>query len=280
MKKTKIDFDKQYRQKYSFKSMGGSMSLRKLSHGGGERRTVILVPGWCESFAMMRPVALSFAEKGYDVIVLDYQHLDNLKAFNGNLDTISDTIPKNEYAKALALVNFLKENKIDSVSVVAHSEGAIIGTLAVHIEDTLFSSLTLVNPAGFIKEKNFRILSARFFYSIYKQDIRNFSKHLWQQLRFKAEVFNVMLRNPIQSFKDGFAMSNHSITDVVSEICIKDDVQIDIIFNKDDALFPLRALQKASVNICDERLHIMSGGHNQMYIDIKNFTKTVNNLIR
>jgi pimeloyl-ACP methyl ester carboxylesterase len=273
------DSKTQYKETLSFKSEGGFMRIKKiLQDEPHKHKTIVLIPGWCESFKIMENIALGLVKAGYNIFVLDYQHLDDLAAAEEALKNVSDSIPQNEYIKALSLVKFLKESELKDVHIVAHSEGSVIGTLACSISNQSFSSLTLVNPACFIHEESFFRLSLRFIYSTYKQDVRNFSRHLKLQLLYTLELLSVLIKNPIQSFKDGYAMSKHSIIAEVERLSKINEVHL--VFNDEDILFPIHKLRAASKSISYNSMHNMKGGHNELYIHTSKFVSYLSKILK
>lgn len=273
------NWQEQYKDTHRFESTGGFMALKRLTHEGGEEhQTIVLIPGWCESFTLLRPIALDFAERGYNVIVIDYRELDNLQSINGDFKDLPSEIPKNEYAKALALVHFLEKQKVE-VSIVAHSEGAVIGALAVEMRPQLFKKFVLVNPAGILEERSFGWLALRFMYSVYRQYLRNKNSKRKVQMRYVGSVLKNFFSNPLQSLSDGFALYNHRILTVLHKLSSQGIPIIYIILYKHDALFPVSKMRDACKSIEVENVIECDGGHNELFVRPKKFTQLITNII-
>jgi pimeloyl-ACP methyl ester carboxylesterase len=104
---------------------------------------VVLAPGWSENRKVLQACAAELYAAGRPVIALDHPR-------RGGTVEPKEEYPIDELRKALTIREIIKQEGIEKVDILAHSEGAINGAMAASLEPETVRNMVLVNPAGLI----------------------------------------------------------------------------------------------------------------------------------
>lgn len=226
---------------------------------------VFVAPGWVANAEVLKDNILGCAKEGRRTLSL--QNFHGIKAEN------IDEYPNAELRKVAALIKTLDEKGIDTVDVIAHSEGALYTTIAARLYPDRFRNIVLVAPAGMIGKDNIARLSVSFSHDITRQTVNGVIDGSIRKpmLRAYQESGKAMASGPLQSVKQVFAIADAEIHNWLKEL--KDQgLGIAVIHGVDDKALPMERMQKVAKLEQMHGFYSVKGGHNDIYLKPKAFT--------
>lgn len=241
------------------------MKVKEITPQFCNNTSVILVPGWGESLETLSHLADAIADRGFRVIAIDYEDLDGTLPQRNDVEL--KNIPSTEFIRALGIIRTLHKKKVGSVNIVAHSEGATSAILAAYVAPKRFSRMVLINPAGFMENDHFYLLSWRFILSLLQQLRQSDGRRTRAHMLYVAEMARYIFRNPVQVLRDALGVSSLNIIGLLTHLKKEKDIDIHVFHNSDDLVFPLEEVYRSALIAGIHRFHTYSGGHNEIYIE-------------
>lgn len=265
MADTSESFEAQFEKRHTIIFEGGEVVYIDIHPEVQRINTPLLISsGWAETPAVLKETMRAFAEKGYQVIALDYTRL--------NLDDV-DTERTVGHKKGRAILAVLDALGIRKVNVLGHSEGAINSVLAARRKPHRFCHMVLIAPAGFSAQDSFPRLTFRFIAEIVSSaqtydNLKSGLKSIWQIIRY-------VITNPVQAFKEAFGTSQARISCAVKAL-LKDGVSVSIICSENDNVFPVKKIRRMiKKRDLDLKLHLLEGGHNAIHLQPEEYATRI-----
>lgn len=257
------DFRNKFTKQY-FKSSAGT--LRFIDVAPEEyTSTILFLSGWSEVLESVQTTIFALFKEGYRVIAADYRGLHDFVSNNKGL-------PQAEYVKSLALVQLLEKRKVEQVDIIAHSEGAITGSILASTEPDMVDVLMLVTPAGMMAHDNFFLLSGRFFWYLMGQFRLYVSGTYRSAFKYLRGVITYALTNPLQVTKEALGITNFNLAQVLQNIN-PSQVRVCLIHSKSDEVFPLHEIEVRAEEAGIHAFHTVEGGHNELNVRPEYFVK-------
>jgi pimeloyl-ACP methyl ester carboxylesterase len=136
-------------------SGGIAVGLEVIPRVPGDPVPLVLAPGWGQTARAYAVPLRTFAERGRHVFSL-------FRPARGRPIVGQTDLPREEVRKAQALIGGMARMRLDSVDLVAHSEGALAAVIAAALYPHRFRNLILVDPAGLIVGDRWYRLAGRF----------------------------------------------------------------------------------------------------------------------
>lgn len=258
-------------QKEEMDSLGGSVSVIDVTSDSCDGIPVFLACGWSETLGMLENTIFIISKIiNRRILSLDYSRLDDTHVADKRF-------PANDYLKARALISLIEKKNIDKVDVIAHSEGAIIVTIAAYLKPKKFRKILFIAPAGFLPYDNFYYLVFRFLKdTLYELSFSFQQKTFFAYVKYLKHSLIYIFRNPIQSAKEAFGISKFKITPLLREIQDK-GVDIAVIQHKEDVIFPTKKTQKIIEKTTIKNFYLAEGGHNDIHSNPEKFANMILN---
>jgi pimeloyl-ACP methyl ester carboxylesterase len=274
------DFTEQFENKKSFELFGGSVEYVDIKPDVLKTEVPVLFAlGWGESIETFRDSIRKIVSLGRRVICLNHTRS------GGKVDDENTkNHPEEEVRKALAILRVLKENDIEKIDVIAHSEGGINVSIAGRLEPEHFRNIIFVNAGGLIGKDSFPELMFRFSSSVFKDYILNlFNKetiqtifgspkidHHTRVMRTIKETAKYVAKNPLRALKESVAISQAQTTELLAEMH-KSGIGISIVNGINDPVFPIERMKKAVNDLNSQHktgeLIEVAGGHSEIFMN-------------
>ncbi len=229
---------------------------------------VIVIPGWGEPPEQANIFAETVSKNlRRTTIVPDYTRLCfRLRDFYAykKQEKTQDSVCLTEHVRANAIVNFLYkyyDNSIEKFHIIAHSEGAITGILLSENLPQQTETVTLLAPAGIVKN-TFYTLAKKFFYYFqhrYRQSLHNAAMH-----RYYTSSLRYIIRNILTLFLTAYGISKSDIITKMGTLFTRYKIPIHIIAYNNDRLFSPEMLRHYTVGAI---IHNLDGTHVQNHIN-------------
>lgn len=272
-------FEGQFNNKHSYESLGGVIEATFLKPENPKTDIpVVIAPGWSEGQLVLRQTAEQLYKAGRPVIILDHPRLGG------------KVIPREDYTteelrKALTMQEIVRQEKIEKVDILAHSEGAINGAIFASLEPGKVRNMILVNPAGLIGKNTFPGLFGRFIMKN-AQNIVGAIKDTSTTKQVSTGLMEggkYMVKNPVRAIKEVSEIFQTQIDEALLELH-KSGIGIVIIHGADDPGFPMDRMQKIVKadtqpdGFVDGFLSV-KGGHDELYIRPEKYTNAAEEML-
>jgi pimeloyl-ACP methyl ester carboxylesterase len=266
-------FEGQFQQNVRrYESLGGIIEAVTLKPENPKTEVpVVIAPGWSENKKVLKDTAAELFAAGRPVILLDHPRR------GGKVDP-REEYPVDELRKALTIKEITKQDNIDQIDIIAHSEGAINGAIAASLDPDRVRNMILVNPAGLIGKDTIPRLVGRFV----KKNIQNFMSSLPEKSARKAfrtgqvEGGKYIASNPARGYQEVKAISQSEIDDMLKDLH-DEGIGIVVVHGVDDPGFPMDRMQKivksdAQPDGFVDGFLSVRGGHDELYIHPEKYT--------
>jgi pimeloyl-ACP methyl ester carboxylesterase len=163
------------------------------------------------------------------------------------------------------ILAILDVQKISSVNVIAHSEGAINAVIAAHMKPVIFKDILLVGPGGFVEHEPFIELMARYIGNLFQGGVRALKDESARArlIRSGVETLEYFLMNPVMGLLEGSAISRANLKDYLIELhgC---NIPIAVVQGLDDIVFPHKKM-KSLTDLNWIIFYLAKGDHNDIY---------------
>lgn len=227
----------------------------------------LVAPGWAATPEVLKDNILTLAEEGRRTISINSPHgIETQKVEN---------FPEAELKKVAAVMEVLKEKKIDKIDAVAHSEAGINIAIAATLYPEKFRNIVLVDPGGMVGEDNLGRLIKDFSNDIViKQTMDSLKdpERIKPIVRALKEAGKSILAGPKETVKEVLAISKTQIHELLKGLK-EQGIGITIIHGVDDRAFPMDKVQKiAKMDQLDGFISV-KGTHNEFYLKPKVYTR-------
>lgn len=266
---------------------GGAMEIIDVKPEEAKTETpTFWLGGWGTTTAVSEENIINLAERGRRTLAVDAPHGIESAAIPESATERAREMPDIELRKVAALLRALDEKGIEQTDVVAHSEGAIYGVMAVLLRPEKFRNMVLVDPAGMVGEDTTGRLVKGAALDICLQTARIYKKLLTQE-GFKAfqqsntaakAVMQVFASNPRRTVESVGVIAETQIHELLKTL--KDlGVKISIVHGVDDKFFPMERVQKQTTPEMVDGFYSVQGTHNQLYLHPEKYTLLVDNAL-
>lgn len=181
-----------------------------------------------------------------------------------------------ELAKLSAIVQALDERGIAKADVVAHSEGAIYMALAALLYPGRFRNMVLVNPGGMIGKDNVIRLASGMFKELHGQ-MKSEAKRNDADRQKPGDplaAIKILASNLRRSWESVKAITRSDTVKILKQLK-RQGIGISIIHGVDDQVFPMERVQKEVGADAITGFYSVRGGHNEIFIRPKQYTRAV-----
>ncbi len=257
MSETKnIKFITQLDELHGVESWGGTADYIYFRHESPKENSlpVLVAGGWSEGTQSLRDTAQVIFEDGREVILVDHARSGGPKAdeidygftaeetTTADLSTESSSLPHPEAVhKAQSLLNILDDAGLETVDVIAHSEGTINAVLAATLQPERFRNIILVAPAGMIGNDSIPRLIGRFIPKVVRgatKDMREIKQRDPESAkRFAKSGPDYLKNNPRKAIQEIGAIAHSRIDQQLADLR-KAGVHIGLLQSHSDRGFP------------------------------------------
>ena len=231
---------------------------------GNHKESILILPGWGDTRNTFKYM-ISFLKNYYTVYIIDYPGFGNSTFPNTHL-TIYD------YAELIN--NFIKEKKLNNLTLIGHSFGGRIIILLLGYLHNKYNKIILIDSAGikpklniksFFKQKLYKLLKLLRF--ILPKKLRK--KYIERLISiFGSTDYKDLSKNMRQTFNN---IVNEDLTKYLNNI----NRELLIIWGQNDIDTPLSDGKKINKAIKESSLIVLPGTH---FVYLENIT-LVNNII-
>lgn len=219
---------------------------------------VFLSPGFLNSGNQYMNNLESLAKRGRRALSINNPH--------GIDHKIESDLPDTILRKIAAIIDTMNEKDIEKMDAIGHSAGCITIVLAASIYPEKFRNLVLVNPAGLLRNESMTRLSVSFSINIVQGFIESIRRGEFQKLLKKTGGNRgALLKNPIESIKHFFAISNSDIIDQLGNLKREHNLGISIINTSEDTVFPVSKMKKDIPRENYDDFYTRPGNHGAVY---------------
>jgi pimeloyl-ACP methyl ester carboxylesterase len=253
---------------------------------------VVMVPGFTETPFSLAPNIHGLNQAGRRVLGVANPH---------GIDTlVQREYPHPQLRKAIALLAMLDAKGIARADLVAHSEGAVVASIAAKLAPGRIRSIVLFNPAGLLKREGLISLVGRAGREAYAGMVA--PKLFGRPAHVKGDAEHAeVLRNGDNEMKKyvfgSLGNAAHSVRELWSlagrkariDGMLKDlqaqGVQVHGVFSEHDHIYPLarsgRLKQLTGQGVLKaENAQVIAGGHNTHVEDHYSVTKALNDRLQ
>lgn len=238
--------------------------------------------GWGATVEVHEDNIINLAERGRRTLAIDAPHGIDSANLEESATERGQAIPDIELRKVAALLKTLDEKGIEQTDIVAHSEGAIYGTLAALLRPEKFRNMVLVDPAGLVGEDTTGRLVKGAALDIALQTARIYKKLLTKQgleafkqsntaTKALAQVFAKNPRHTVESIGIIAQSQIQEILETLKNLGIK----IAIVHAVDDKFFSMDKVQKQTTAKMADGFYSVKGTHNQLYLHPEQYTALI-----
>ncbi|MFA6535922.1 MAG: hypothetical protein WC250_01095 [Candidatus Paceibacterota bacterium] len=259
-----MNFEEQFRKKFSVTVRGKNIYFVDVAPNQAVEVPIFLGPGWGETPNTFKDTIRVLFEAGFRVLCVEHSRQDLKLITKGNL-------PHLELQKAETILQILEAQKVDAVSLIAHSEGAINCIISASLRPELFRNMILVGPCGLMREETFIKLVGRFILNLLEGVARAAREPAARVrlLRSAEETAKYFLKNPIMGLLEGGAISHTKLL-VLLEKLYRSGLKAVIIHGSDDWVFPIKGMRDLR-NLSYIDFHLVKGDHHDIYANPKNY---------
>ena len=247
-----MNFENQFNIRKKISTRGGTLEIIDIIPDQERGLPIFLSSGWASTPELLKSLLKTINENNRRIITVDFKKFDkiNTKKHKG---------VAREKLKSQAILEVAKILQIEKLDIIGHSEGAIYTTLAVENNPSIFKNFLLIAPAGMILNQSFLETASKFILDTLLWPIKKENRplyHIIQNVKF-------FILNPIQSLQEGYGLSKIFIAKKI-KVIIKDGVNVNLIFFKNDKIFSYVEVKKNS----DDHnipIHLIEGSHNFIY---------------
>ncbi len=225
---------------------------------------IFIAPGWGETPKTFKDLINHLFDAGFRVVSVTHLRQD-LKLIT------KESISRVEYQKAQIILAILLSLRIDKVSVIAHSEGAINAVIAAHSRSYMFERILLVGPGGLVENEGFIELSGRFIGNLIQCGLGLFKDSITRAhvIRSGIETLKYFFMNPVMGLLEGSAISRTHLYALLVDLH-ENGVSVGIIHGTDDLVFPVNKMEGLK-NLPWIDFQSVSDDHSGIYIYPKKY---------
>lgn len=155
-------FERQFEHREMIETAGGMAETVDISpRQQGNEVPVLLAPAWACTLPIYKPTIETIAQAGRRTLSLNHPRRGGKVELTGAEQELVKDIPEAEVRKALTLRDVLRHKNIDTIDVIAHSEGAINAGIAALLlaeeaahqgKEPPIRNIVFFGPAGLIGE--------------------------------------------------------------------------------------------------------------------------------
>ena len=233
---------------------------------GNSKKTIIILPGWGYTRPTFNNIIDKFKNK-YTIYIFDYPGFGNSKIINENL-TIYD------YSKII--YNFIKDNKITNITIIAHSFGGRISSILISKEKLKVNKLILIDVAG-IKRINIKLLIKKYIYKLLK--LLSCLLPLEKKYLVRKKLFQLFSSNDYYSLPPNMYITfKNIIKEDLTKYYKKINIKTLIIWGEKDIDTPLKDAKKLNKIIKNSKLITYKNENHFSYLN-KEIIKDINNFL-
>lgn len=259
-----MNFEEQFQKKLSVSIGGKSIYFVDVAPNQAADVPIFLGPGWGETPKTFKDTIKVLFDAGFRVLCVEHSRQDLKLITKSNL-------PHLELQKAETILQVLEVQKIDAISLIAHSEGAINCIISASLRPEIFRNMILVGPCGLMREETFLKLVGRFVLNLFEGVVRAIKEPSTrlQLLRSAKEITKYFLKNPLMGLLEGGAISHTKLL-VLLEKLYRSGLKAVIIHGSDDWVFPIKGMRDLR-NLSYIDFHLIKGDHHDIYANPKNY---------
>ena len=238
--------------------------------------------GWGTTPEVYEDNIINLAKRGRRTLAVNAPHGIESANIQESVTERGKEIHDIELRKVAALLKSLDEKGIEQTDIVAHSEGAIYGVLAVLLRPDKFRNMVLVDPAGMVGKDSKGRLVKDAALDIALQTVRIYTKLFTKEgfnafnqskiaAKAKMKVFASNPQHTIESIKVIAETQIHEILKTLKDLGIK----ISIVHGVDDNFFPMDKIQQQTTRKMVHGFYSVKGTHNQLYLHPEKYTALI-----
>jgi pimeloyl-ACP methyl ester carboxylesterase len=241
------------------------------------KSTVLIAPGFGEIADVLEPSLQYFAREGRRAIT--YNSLVGV-----SLDHVEDSggeqIPTSTKRKLAIIERIIDEKKLEGVTGVGHSEGAVNLVFSALRNPTAFKNLILIDPAGLIGDDSMASLFKRFVYHQRESGRAVHADPNRQAMNEETRVERgkVVTQHAVRTLETLSTMASVHIEDLL-QVLKERGAHISIIHGADDVLFPMERMQRLVDGNMIDGFYSIRGGHNDYFLEPEKYSFTVSQAI-